>query len=166
MVNSTTLREWGQLALALGIPLGVCFLGAGDGPSDTKRWYSTLNKPSLTPPDWVFPIVWTNLYLMMGYSSYRIFSKGGIREQALPLSLYAAQLIVNASFTRVFFANQNLKGGLAVCVALSGLVPATSVAFYLVDKPAGLLMLPYNAWGFFATYLAWRIVCLNPDKKA
>ena len=94
-----------KLLIALAIPLAVGGLATllSGGVSD----YQVLNQPPLSPPGWLFPIVWTALYLLMGYSSYRVYTSGKDPEAVRKaLWLYAAQLFLNFLWPLVFFGAQ------------------------------------------------------------
>ncbi|MEM6891960.1 MAG: TspO/MBR family protein, partial [Pseudomonadota bacterium] len=103
-------------------------------------WYRSLNKPSWTPPDWLFPVAWTTLYICMSAAGARV---AGIEGSGLALALWSLQIAVNALWTPVFFGLEKIKAGMAVLVALWISVAACMVALWLVDWIAGLLFLPY-----------------------
>ena len=91
-----------KLLIALAIPLGVGGLSAllSGGMQD----YLALEKPPLSPPGWVFPVVWTVLYLLMGYASYRVAVKGAdAGKTRRALAVYAAQLVLNFLWSILFF---------------------------------------------------------------
>lgn len=127
-------------------------------------WYKSLKKPSWTPPDYMFGPVWTSLYCTMGYSSYLVWRDcGGFKEAALPLSLYGLNLALNWSWTPIFFGAHNIKLALYEIALLWGSTAAVGVAFYQVNSLAGLLIIPYLAWGSLATALNYVIYRDNPQ---
>ncbi len=71
--------------------------------SRDRVWYKSLKRPALSPPSWLFPPVWTSIYACMGVSSYLIFKEGGLAAQAVPLSVFGAQLLLNWIWTPTFF---------------------------------------------------------------
>ena len=87
-----TLSLTSLQGVAIAIPLAGGIAGSVVTRKAVKEWYPKLKKPSWTPPNWLFGPVWTYLYATMGYASHRIFQRGGWQGNALPLSLYAAQL--------------------------------------------------------------------------
>lgn len=93
--------QWKRLLLCLAIPLGVGAL-AGILTKDSMMQFSLLNKPPLSPPGWLFPVVWTVLFLLMGYASYLVSRSDSVQKRPA-LILYAIQLIVNFFWSIFFF---------------------------------------------------------------
>ncbi|MCD2185353.1 TspO/MBR family protein [Rhizobium sp. GN54] len=125
-------------------------------------WYKHLDKPSWHPPDWVFAPVWTVLYALIGLSGWLVWREAGIA--ALPLSAYAAQLLLNAAWTPIFFGLH--RPGLAVVeiMVLWAAILATIIMFHPVNAAAALLLLPYLAWVSFAAALNLSIWRRNRSK--
>lgn len=136
-------------------PLLVSFAVASR-PSET---YDAIRKPDWTPPPYVFPIVWTILYLSMGYASARVADR--VSLLSVPMLLYAVQLALNVSWTPVFFGLGEYAKALTILRVLIVTVLATIAAFWQVDHVAGLLLLPYLAWLGVAHGLNSGIVTLN-----
>ena len=154
-------RNWKTFLICLAIPLGVGILASlltGGGMGD----YAVMNNPPLSPPGWVFPIVWTALYLLMGYASYRIYTSGGEPMQIQKaLRLYGIQLGLNFLWPLLFFG---LKWYWAAFVLLLGLwiaIYLTIRAFSEIDEKAGDLLIPYLLWVTFAGYLNAGVAILN-----
>lgn len=120
--------------------------------------YPTIKKPSWNPPNWIFGPVWSVLYTLMGYASWRVWKAGG---GALPLSLYAGQLVLNFMWSPLFFKVHDLRAASADITALIGLLAATILEFSKVDKLAAQLLLPYLGWTTFAAALTWNIYLNN-----
>lgn len=146
-----------KLVIALVIPLAVGGLATllSGGMGD----YRQLVQPPLSPPGWVFPIVWTLLYLAMGYASYRVHISG--KPAAGALRLYATQLFFNFLWPIVFFGFGWYLGAFFVLLILWGLVLLTLRAFTAIDETAGDLLIPYILWITFAGYLNMGIYFLN-----
>ena len=144
-----------RLVLTL-LPLVVSFAVA----SKPGTMYERLRKPSWTPPPIVFPIVWTVLYLSMGYASGIVASSVGL--WSLPMLAYAVQLVLNVSWTPVFFGSGAFRTALTILRALIVAVIATTVLFWRTDPGAGALMLPYLGWLGVAHELNRSVVTLNP----
>ncbi|XP_053619399.1 translocator protein-like isoform X2 [Plodia interpunctella] len=128
---------------------------------DELTWYDQLNKPTWTPPKWVFGPTWTVLYSSMGYASYLVLEEcADTPEKAvLPLSLYGGQLLLNWAWTPIFFGLKDFKLAFIEGSVLIGAASATAASFAVVDKKAALLMLPYLAWLGYAmslTYYVWK----------
>lgn len=128
------------------------------------EWYRGLAKPGWTPPDWLFPVAWTTLYLCMALAAERVARRAGVDANVgLALALYALQMGLNCLWTPVFFGLKRMRAGLLVLGLLWLAVAMTLVAFWRVDGLAGLLFLPYLAWVTVAGALNWSVVRLNPQ---
>lgn len=152
--------DWKKLLLCLGIPLAVGGLSALiSGGMDT---YKTVNQPPLAPPGWVFPVVWSILYLLMGYASYRVLTSGADREQIKrALTLYGIQLFLNFLWSPVFFGLEWRLIAFFILVAMWVFIYLTMRAFSQIDEKAGDLLLPYILWVTFAGYLNLGVYFLN-----
>lgn len=164
MVETPTIRTRLGAALIAAAFVAVCFLAAGAGQLGGRpgqnEWYAALQKPAFTPPSWLFGPVWTALYVSMGIAAWLVWLRRGFRGGALPLLLFAGQLVLNAAWTPLFFGLQSPALAFADIVLLWGMIAATSVAFFRVRRAAGLLMVPYLAWTSFAAVLnlaIWRM---------
>ena len=149
-----------KLLISLGIPLAVGGLSAliTGGMSD----YGMLNQPPLAPPGWVFPVVWTVLYLLMGYASYRVLTSGADKEQIKKaLLLYGLQLVFNFLWSPVFFGLQWRLVAFFLLLILWVLIALTIRAFSSIDERAGDLLVPYFLWVTFAAYLNLGVYLLN-----
>ena len=148
------------LLTALGIPLGVGILGTllSGGTQLSEDWIP----PPLLPPGWLFPIVWTGLYLLMGYASWLIWTSNAPKTQKRQaLLLYGLQLLANFLWPVLFFGTESLAGSL-VCVLLLWVLILLSIgAFSRILPKAGDLLLPYILWVSFATYLNLGFFLLN-----
>ena len=152
--------QWKKLLICLAIPLAVGGLAAllSGGMGD----YKALRQPPFAPPGWVFPIVWSILYLLMGYSSYRVLISGKDPvEIRNALKLYGAQLILNFVWPIVFFGLEWRLVAFFILVALWVFIYLTIRAFSKIDEQAGDLLLPYILWVTFAGYLNLGVYFLN-----
>lgn len=121
--------------------------------------FSTLNKPPLSPPGWIFPIVWSLLYLMMGIASYLVLTSGQPNQQAL--LWYAVQLALNFLWPILFFNLELYFLSFILLVLLWWSILKTIELFYEISKPAAYLLIPYLLWVTFAGYLNFTIALLN-----
>ena len=149
------------LIICLVIPLavgGIAALLTGGG-MDT---FETLNQPPLSPPGWLFPVVWTILYILMGIASYLVLTTGKSQESIRrALILYGIQLAFNFLWPIFFFSLSAYLFAFIWLVALWLLILATTVSFYRISDIAGYLMIPYLIWVKFAGYLNLGIYLLN-----
>ena len=140
--------------------LAACGAAAATGalfqPGD---WYRSLNKPRWTPPDWLFPVAWTVLYLSMSVAAARVAMAG---DAGQALALWSVQIALNALWTPVFFGLRRLGAGLVIIFLLWLAVAATMLAFWQVDPVAGLLFAPYLLWVSVAGALNRSVWVRNP----
>lgn len=152
--------NWKQLLILLAIPLAVG--GLGTLLSGGMDRYKIMNQPPLSPPGWVFPVVWTILYLLMGYASYLVYTSGRPQEEIRKaLILYFAQLALNLLWPIVFFGFGWYLAAFFVLVALWALIYLTMRRFSAINERAGDLLLPYILWVTFAGYLNLGVYFLN-----
>ncbi len=147
-----------KLLICLAIPLfagalGTIFSGGTAGSQ-------LLNQPAFSPPGWVFPVVWSILYLMMGYASYHVLVSGS-EHTDLALFVYGAQLLVNILWPVVFFRFELRLTAFLILVLLGFLILVTWSLFTTADKKAGYLLIPYFLWVIFAGYLNLGAFLLN-----
>ena len=153
----------GELAV-LGAFLLACLAAAVSGAVFRPGpWYDRLDKPSWTPPDWLFPVAWTLLYIAIGVAPWLVWRELGLAAAALPLGVWAAQLVLNAAWSWLFFGLNRIGWALAEMALLIGLVVLCTRAFGNVTRPAGWLMAPYLAWLAFAFALNFSIWALNGE---
>jgi tryptophan-rich sensory protein len=151
-----------KLVKNLAIPLGVGTL-ASLLTRGSMAEFEMMAKPPLSPPGWLFPVVWTILYILMGIASYIIFEevKGRQKEQKQALSFYGAQLAVNFIWPIIFFKLKAYTAAVFVIFALLILVIITAARFKALSKTAFWLLVPYIIWLLFATYLNIGVAVLN-----
>lgn len=124
--------------------------------------FESINKPPLTPPGWLFPVVWTILYFMMGAASYLVLtSDASFRDISIAMKLYGIQLVFNFLWSILFFNLQLYNVSFLWLVILWLLVLATLLAFSQISRTAALFMVPYLLWITFAGYLSLKIAILN-----
>jgi tryptophan-rich sensory protein len=148
------------------VSIAVCQLAGIIGSVTTLGsitiWYTTLNKPSFAPPNWLFGPVWITLYLLMGISLYLIWSKGlQKKEVKIGIALFAIQLFLNAIWSPVFFGMHALQLSFYIILAMWFFIFLTIVKFYSISKPAAYLLIPYIGWVSIATVLNYFVWILN-----
>ncbi|MEC8832327.1 MAG: TspO/MBR family protein, partial [Bacteroidota bacterium] len=146
------------ITVSVLVCLAIGFLSSIATQSSVNDWYVTLNKPSFTPPNWLFAPVWTALYIMMGVAAGIVWSKG-YHHIWVKTALYhfVFQLLLNALWSIVFFGLKNPLGGMVVILALLTMIILTIKWFKVISKPAALLMVPYVLWVAFASALNYKI---------
>lgn len=141
------------ISLGVGVVSGLLTLGSFDT-------YSNLQQPALAPPGWLFPVVWTVLYVLMGVSSYLVYISDN-EEKYIGLAVYGLQLIFNFLWSIIFFNLGQPLFAFVWLVILWILIVIMIISFYRVNKTAALLQIPYLLWVTFAGYLNLSIYLLN-----
>lgn len=151
-----------KLLTAILICQGVGFLGAFFTMPSIPTWYKSLNKPSFSPPNWIFAPVWTLLFLLMAISAYLVWNKdlkkARIREA---LVVFVFQLLLNFFWSIYFFGLHEPYLAFLEILALWLAILLTIMKFYKISKPASYLLIPYILWVSFAAILNLSIVLLN-----
>ena len=155
------LRKNRTLIICILVPLAVGFLSALLTRSSGAT-YSQLIRPAFSPPGWLFPVVWTILYVLMGIASYFVLiAEAPYKAKENALIVYALQLLVNFFWTFFFFNLNWYFFSFLWLLLLLFFVILTASTFYQISKTAGYLMIPYILWLVFAGYLNLSIVFLN-----
>ena len=150
-----------RLIISLLIPLAVGGLSAFVTRGDMDI-YKTVERPPLSPPGIVFPIVWTVLYILMGISLYLIWNNGDTyADKTFAYTIFGFQLFLNFIWSPVFFSSQQYLLAFIILIILWISVLLMIISFYKIYKPAGLLQIPYLIWVTIAGYLNIGIYLLN-----
>ena len=128
-------------------------------------WFDALVKPGLMPPGWMFGVAWTILYVLLGLALAIVLHARGSRGRGPALGLFATQMLLNYSWSPIFFAMHETRLAFGIILAMLVLAAITAWLFARIRKSAALLMLPYLAWLCFAALLNYQIVQLNPDAE-
>jgi benzodiazapine receptor len=148
--------ELGSLLLFLALVLGGgLVIGFATAPG---AWYETLSKPPFNPPGWVFAPVWTALYILIAIAGWRVWREG---RGSAPMKLWWAQLVLNFSWSPVFFSAHRVDVALGVIVLLLITIIGFIAINWKRDKIASLLFVPYAAWVALASVLNGAIWLLN-----
>ena len=140
--------------------LAACGAAAATGAMfQPGAWYANLAKPRWTPPDWLFPVAWTVLYISMSVAAARV---AALPETGQALALWSVQIALNTLWTPVFFGLRRMGAGLAIICLLWLAVAATMLAFWQVDWVAGALFAPYLLWVTIAAALNRSVLVCNP----
>lgn len=128
---------------------------------NTAQIYTSIINPPLSPPPWLFGVIWPILYLLMSIAVYIIYQTPKTLDCKKAITLYWVQLFVNFLWPIIFFRFEWYWIAVGVIILLDVLVAITTVWFYKINKAAGYLMIPYLLWILFATYLNIGIAILN-----
>lgn len=146
-----------SIALALAVGALAALLSGGG-----MKAFEYMRKPPLSPPGWLFPVVWTVLYIMMGIAAARVYlsSAQHVKKDGA-LNLYAVQLGLNFAWPLLFFGMEKYGLAFFCLLALLTAVFLTRKRFGMIDKTAGKLLAPYLIWCVFAAYLNLGVWVLN-----
>ena len=156
-----------QITAVLGLAgfVAAAFVAASSGalfkPDD---WYQSLRKPGWTPPPWVFPVVWTPLYLMIAISGWLAWQAGGLATIAF--AFYAAQLVFNAAWSGLFFGMRRADLAFVDMLLMWFTIVGTIIGFAQVSETAAWLLAPYLLWVSIAGVLNLSVWRLNHDRFA
>lgn len=154
--------RWAVVTVPLILLLG--FASSRIAPAGAQnRWYATLVRPAITPPDWVFPVAWSALYVMMGLALAMIINARGSRLRALAITLFVLQLVLNLAWSPLFFGMHQVWPALMLLVGMFVAALMTTLAFGRIRTAAAWLMVPYLVWLCFAGLLNWQVGKLNPN---
>lgn len=152
------IKDKSALIIAILIPIAVGTLSSLF--SGNMSIYSRINRPPLSPPGALFPIVWTILYVLMGISSYLIYeSDSPYKEKAL--TIYGVQLFFNFFWSIIFFGFSQYLLSFLWLLALIALIVIMIYTFYQISPLSAYLQIPYLLWCLFAAYLNFMIYKLN-----
>lgn len=155
--------RWSLFMVPLIVLLG--FLGGQLG-SPNSLWFQSLTKPAIFPPPATFGIVWSVLYVMIGFSLALVASAWGAHGRGIAIIAFTIHFIGNLVWTLAFFGMQNMELGLGVLIYTTLTLLVVLVLFWKVRRSATLLLAPYLAWVTFASVLNWQFIVENPDGGA
>jgi benzodiazapine receptor len=161
MSRSSTIRSALVLAGFLVIVFAVAALGGLATSSGVRDWYPALEKPSWTPPSWLFGPVWTLLYIAMGVVAWRIWRQPAGTTRTHILRAWWIQLALNGAWSWAFFHFRNPAAGLLVIGPLFVVIAWIQPTLSRADRPSALLWTPYVLWVGFASCLNLAIWHLN-----
>jgi translocator protein len=153
------LQKYLSLAFFLAFSFGASAWGGFVTSIYKEPWYSTLVKPKFNPPDYVFPSIWIILYVSMAFAVWLIWMNPKKNEKII--YIYFVHLLVNASWSVVFFALHQIFLALVVILVILLLVLWLMKLYYPINKLSFFLMIPYLAWLIFAFILNLNILLLN-----
>lgn len=152
------IKDKSALIIAILIPIAVGTLSALF--SRNMSLYSTINKPTISPPAFIFPIVWIILYILMGISSYLIYESNNPNKRNA-LKTYAIQLFFNFWWSIIFFRFSLYLFAFLWLLVMIALITIMIYQFYQIRPLSSYLQIPYLLWCLFAAYLNFMIYILN-----
>ena len=162
-MKEITVNNGVKLLISLAACISAGLIGSIFTRGSISTWYTFLQKPAFSPPNWVYAPVWFLLYILMGISAFLVWRMGmkqfHVREG---LVIFLVQLILNTFWSFAFFGLKSTIAGLLVIVPLWTAILLTIINFYRISKTASFLLLPYILWVSFATALNFSIYLLNP----
>jgi tryptophan-rich sensory protein len=153
--------SWGTLVLLVSVCYGTAMIGSFFTAMGVSDWYPTLQLPRWTPDGQVIGTVWSVLYFMMAIAAWLVWRQVGFAGAIPAFVLFAVQLVLNATWSGLFFAMQSPGAGAIEIWLLLATIVATCVAFWRVSRWGGVLLLPYIGWVSFAGVLNVAIWWLN-----
>jgi benzodiazapine receptor len=149
------------LLVFLALSLAAAVVGGLSAAGGTDDWYSSIERPSWTPPDWLFGPVWIVLYAAIGVAAWLVWRRRSDVDVTPALTAWGVQLALNAAWTGLFFGLKRPGIAFFEIVLLVVAVAVTTILFARVTGPAGALLVPYLAWVSFAAALNGAIWWLN-----
>lgn len=159
-----SFARWAAVAVPLVLLLG--FLSGMSVPAGSDNaWYVALVKPAVTPPDWMFPVAWGLIYLLMGVALALVLNARGARARRPAVAVFAVMFVALLAWQPLFFGAHRVGAATALIAAIVVLGIVATVLFARVRRLAGWLLVPLLAWSSFAGILCWQIDRLNPDAQ-
>ena len=151
-----------KLLVSIVVAQSAGIIGSLSTVSAIPNWYEGLVRPAISPPNWVFGPVWVTLYTLIGIALYLIWQKGLDNKRVrFAFAFFVVHLVLNASWSLIFFGLQNILLALVVIVLLLLMIIDSMALFWRIDRWATYLLVPYLLWVSFATVLNYLIFQLN-----
>lgn len=154
-------KQAAKLIASLLLPLAVGGIAGIFTAEAIPGWYATLNKPSFSPPNWVFGPVWTTLYIAMGISFFMIWNMDASKARNQAIGVFMVQLFLNFCWSFFFFHFKMIGIALIDIVALWIMIVVMIFQFYRLKPLAAFINIPYLLWVSFATALNAAYFLLN-----
>lgn len=153
--------KWSLFLVPLVVIAGF---GSGQiaGDVSSNAWFNSLTKPAIFPPLALFGIVWTVLYVLLGFAMAMICASPASGYRTLAIIAFILQLVLNLAWSPLFFAAHEMSAAFGLMILLDCAVVLTILLFWKVRPVAGWMLVPYLAWVLFATVLTWQFLQQNP----
>lgn len=155
--------------ISIAVFAGANFVAACSGAFfKPDEWYDNLKKPSWQPPKWLFPVVWTPMYIIIAVAGWLVWRDAEPGAATLPLTIYGAHLFFNFLWSAIFFGMKRMDWALYEIIFLWGTLVGIIITFHPINTTASYLLLPYLVWATFAAYLNYVVLQMNkaPLSKA
>ncbi len=152
------VESWLVLAVFVAANTAAAAGGAIFTPG---AWYKELNKPSWTPPDWLFAPAWTLIFALIAWSGYTFYMAAEPGERLVPLIAYGVQLVFNFGWSALFFGAKRMELALIDAFLMLAAIAVNIALFWPVSEQAALFLVPYFAWVTFATALNYAMMRKN-----
>jgi len=149
-----------KLLASIVLVMAVGLAGSLFTAPNINSWYATLNKPSFSPPNYLFAPVWTTLFILIGIALYLLWNSKK-KEKTVALYLFFAQMVLNFFWSYIFFGQKQIGWALAEIIILLIVIVACIIYFGRISKTAALLFIPYLLWVSFASILNYQVFVLN-----
>ena len=154
-----------EMWIAVAVFAGLNFVAASSGGMfKPGSWYASLNKPSWTPPNWAFPVVWGLLFALNAWAGWLIWEVAGETRPRVFI-LYILSLILNAAWSWLFFGRRRMDLAMIDVAILWVSLAAIIAVFWMIRPIAALPVVPYLIWVSIAAVLNWRMIQLNPGEQ-
>ena len=150
-----------KLVISLLLPLSVGAVAGMFTSQAVPTWYASLNRPSFSPPNWVFGPVWTSLYILLGISFFLIWKEKASKERDLAIKIFSIQMLLNFAWSFLFFYFNLIGVALIEIILLWISISLMIYLFYKIKPLAAYLNIPYLLWVSFATILNAGYYLLN-----
>jgi translocator protein len=158
--NGSRFLRYALLTVPLIVVLGY-LSGRVSNSGYGNPWFDRIVKPAIMPPGWVFGAAWTVLYILLGLVLAMLLAQRSARDWGLIVGLFVLQMLLNFSWSPVFFGLQQITAGLVIIIAMLIISVIVTMLLWRVRVVAAALMLPYLGWLTFAAILNYQILVLN-----
>ncbi|MBD2841394.1 TspO/MBR family protein [Erythrobacter rubeus] len=152
--------RWALFLVPLIVLLGFI---SGQLGSPSTQWFQSLTKPSIFPPTAIFGVVWTVLWVLIGFSVALVGSAWGARGRGIALIAFVFHFVGTLAWTPVFFGMQDMESGLYLLAYAAVTLVIVIALFWKVRRTAALLLVPYFGWVCFAAALNYQFIAENPE---
>lgn len=150
-----------KLLTSLVLPLGLGSIAGLFTAKAVPEWFAALNRPSFSPPNWLFGPVWTTLYILLGISLFLIWKQSPGKERNLAIFVFLLQMVLNFAWSFIFFYFNMIGFALIEIILLWISIVIMIVLFYKIKPMAAYINIPYLLWVTFATILNAGYYFLN-----